>query len=50
MRCEIVEELEDELVRFYSGLRHEIQDIVDYKEFTTVNQLFQFAMLAEKEL
>jgi hypothetical protein len=50
MRCGIVEEPEDELVRFYSGLRREIQDIVDYKEFTTVNQLFQFAMLAEKEL
>jgi hypothetical protein len=50
MRCGIVEEPEDELVRFCSGLRREIQDIVDYKEFTTVNQLFQFAMLAEKEL
>jgi hypothetical protein len=50
MHCGIVEEPEDELVRFYSGLRHEIQDIVDYKEFTIVNQLFQFAMLVEKEL
>jgi hypothetical protein len=37
MRCGIVEEPEDELVRFYSGLRREIQDIVDYKGFTTVN-------------
>jgi hypothetical protein len=25
-------------------------DIVDYKEFNTVNQLFQLAMFAEKEL
>ena len=40
----------DAIYRFYSGLRREIQDIVDYKEFNTVNQLFQFAMLAEKEL
>jgi hypothetical protein len=31
-------------------LRRGIHDIVDYKEFNTVNQLFQFAMLAEKEL
>jgi hypothetical protein len=31
-------------------LRREIQDIVDYKEFNNVNQLFQYAMLAEKEL
>jgi hypothetical protein len=50
MRCSIVEETEDSIVCFYSGSRREIQDIVDYKEFNTVNQLFQFAMLAEKEL
>jgi hypothetical protein len=50
IRYGIVEEPEDELVHFYSDLRREIQDRVDYKEFTTVNQLFQFAMLAEKEL
>ena len=40
MRCGIVEGLEDSICRFYSGLRREIQDIVDYKEFHTVNQLF----------
>jgi hypothetical protein len=50
MRCSVVEGNEDAICHFYSGLRHEIQDIVDYKEFNTVNQLFQFAMLAEKEL
>ena len=50
MRCGIVEGPEDSIVRFYAGLREEIQDIVDYKEFNTINQLFQFAMLAEKEL
>jgi hypothetical protein len=49
-RCGIVEGHEDALCRFYSGLRRNIQDIVDYKEFNTVNKLFQFAMLAEKEL
>jgi hypothetical protein len=32
------------------GLRTEIQDIVDYKEYNIVNRLFQLAMLAEKEL
>ena len=50
MRCSVVEGNEDAICRFYSGLRREIQDIVDYKEFNTVNQLFQFAMLAKKEL
>jgi hypothetical protein len=49
-RCGIVEGHEDALCHFYSGLRCDIQDIVDYKEFKTVNKLFQFAMLAEKEL
>nr|AAX95158.1 retrotransposon protein, putative, Ty3-gypsy sub-class [Oryza sativa Japonica Group]ABA92365.1 retrotransposon protein, putative, Ty3-gypsy subclass [Oryza sativa Japonica Group] len=49
-RCGIVEGVEDAICRFYSGLREEIQNIVDYKEFNSVNQLFRFAMLAEKEL
>jgi hypothetical protein len=37
-------------VIFMGGLRTEIQDIVDYKEYNTVNHLFHLAMLAEKEL
>ena len=49
-RCGIVEGPEDAICHFYSGLRHEIQDIVDYKDFNIVDKLFQFAMLAEKEL
>jgi hypothetical protein len=35
---------------FYGGLQTEIHDIVDYKEYNTVNRLFQLAMLVEKEL
>jgi hypothetical protein len=50
MHCGVVEGPEDSICHFYSGLRREIKDIVDYKEFNTINQLFQFAMLAEKEL
>ena len=50
MCCDIVEGTEDGICIFYSGLRRDIRDIVDYKEFHTINQLFQFAMLAEKEL
>jgi hypothetical protein len=46
----IEEDLEDKLCHFYGGLRREIQDIVYYKDFNTTNQLFQLAMLAEKEL
>ena len=48
MRCAIVEGTEDAICRFYSGLRRDIRDIVDYKEFHTIHQLFQFAMLAEE--
>jgi hypothetical protein len=44
------EETEDKICHFYSGLRTEIQDIIDYKEYNIVNHLFQLAMLAEKEL
>jgi hypothetical protein len=44
------EESEDKIYHFYGGLRTEIQDIVDYKEYNTINHLFQLAMLAEKEL
>ena len=50
IRAGVQEETEDKICRFYGGLRREIQDIVDYKEYTTVNLLFQLAMLAEKEL
>jgi hypothetical protein len=50
MHCGILEGTKDSICHFYSGLRHDIQDIVDYKEFNTVNQLFQLAMFAEKEL
>jgi hypothetical protein len=49
-QCMIVEDDESSIVHFYSGLRRDIQDIIDYKEFNTFNQLFQFAMLPEKEL
>ena len=50
IRCGIVEDMEDKIVHFYDGLRHEIQDIVYHKKICTVNRLFQLAMLAEKEL
>jgi hypothetical protein len=44
------EETEDKICCFYGVLRTEIQGIVDYKEYNTVNRLFQLALLAEKEL
>jgi hypothetical protein len=44
------EETKDKICHFYGGLRTEIQDIIDYKEYNTINRLFQLAMLVEKEL
>jgi hypothetical protein len=39
LRCGVVEDPEDEMVRFYGGLRREIQDIVDYKEYHSIQRL-----------
>jgi hypothetical protein len=50
IRARVHEETEDKICHFYGGLQTKIQDIVDYKEYNTVNRLFQLAMLAEKEL
>jgi len=40
IRCGIEEDPKDKVCHFYGSLRHEIQDIVDYKDFNTTNQLF----------
>jgi hypothetical protein len=50
IRAGVHEETEDKIYCFYSELRIEIQDIVDYKEYNIVNHLFQLALLAKKEL
>jgi len=44
--CGIEGDPEDKVCHFYGGLRCEIQDIVDYKDFNTTKQLFPLAMLA----
>jgi hypothetical protein len=50
IRFDVHEDTEDKISHSYSGLCTEIQDIVNYKEYNTVNHLFQLAMLVEKEL
>ena len=40
LRCDIIEDEEATMARFYGGLRNEIQDIVDYKEYNSVPSLF----------
>jgi hypothetical protein len=39
-RAGVDEGTEDKICHFYSGLCTEIQDIVDYMEYNTVNHLF----------
>jgi hypothetical protein len=48
IRASVHEEMEDKIYHFYFGLRTEIHDIIDYKEYNTVNRLFQLAMLTKK--
>jgi hypothetical protein len=36
----VYEETEDKICHFYSGLSTEIQDIIEYKEYNTINRLF----------
>jgi hypothetical protein len=40
IRAGVHGENKDKICHFYGGLRTEIQDIVDYKEYITVNHLF----------
>jgi hypothetical protein len=37
IRASVHEETEDKICHFYSRLCTEIQDIIDYKEYNTVN-------------
>jgi hypothetical protein len=48
IRAGVHEETEDKICHFYSGLPTKIQDIVDSKEYNTINRLIELAMLAEK--
>ncbi|WVZ97430.1 hypothetical protein U9M48_042970, partial [Paspalum notatum var. saurae] len=50
LHCDIDEEDDDTMTRFYSGLRKDIQNIVAYKDYNTTDQLFHIAVLAEQEL
>jgi hypothetical protein len=40
IRAGVHEATEDKICHFYGGLRTEIQNIVDYKEYNIVNRLF----------
>jgi hypothetical protein len=48
--CNIHEDDQDTCARFFGGLHHDIQDILDYKEWTRFSQFYHVALKAEKEV
>jgi hypothetical protein len=46
-----LEEREDAVMaRFFAGLNHEIQDILEYKDYANITRLFHFTCKAEREV
>jgi hypothetical protein len=51
MLCCNLEEREDaSMARFVAGLNHEIQEILEYKDYANITRLFHFACKAEREV
>jgi hypothetical protein len=50
IRCGILEEPDAAMARFRGGLNREILDILDYKEYADITQLFEFACKVEREV
>jgi hypothetical protein len=49
-RCGILEEPDAAMACFHGSLNREIQNILDYKEYADMTQLFEFACKAEREM
>ena len=49
-RSNIQEDDMDKCSRFFGGLRREIQDVLDYKEWTRFSQLYHYALKAKREV
>jgi hypothetical protein len=50
LRCGLVENDDAGMARFMGGLNREIQDILAYKEYNSINRLFHLACKAEREV
>jgi hypothetical protein len=48
--CGIHEDDEESNARFFGGLNHDIQNILDYKEWNMFSQLYHLALKAEQEV
>ena len=49
-RSNIQEDEMDKCSRFFGGLRRQIQDVLDYKEWTRFSQLYHYAIKAERKV
>ena len=50
LRCGLVETEDAAMARFVGGLNREIQDILAYKEYNSIDRLFHLACKAEREV
>jgi hypothetical protein len=50
LHCNLEEREDAAMARFVAGLNHEIQDILEYKDYTNITHLFYFAYKAEREV
>jgi hypothetical protein len=50
LHCGLVENNDAAMARFLVGLNREIQDVLDYKEYTNITRLFHLACKAEREV
>jgi hypothetical protein len=50
LRCNLEEREDAAMARFFAGLNHEIQDILEYKDYTNITHLFHFTCKAEREV
>jgi hypothetical protein len=50
LQCNLEEREDAAMARFVAGLNHEIQDILEYKDYANITHLFYFACKAEREV
>jgi hypothetical protein len=50
LRCNLEEREDAAMARIVAGLNHEIQDILEYKDYANITHLFHFAFKAEREV
>jgi hypothetical protein len=50
LRCNLEEREDAAMARFMAGLNHEIQHILEYKDYANITRLFHFACKAEREV